>query len=471
MSGEKSSKKSKFQMPHVYVLLSVILIMVALCTYAIPAGVFDRVQDPGTGRMVVDPSSFHTVEKSPVNLFKLAVAIPKGMAASVSIMMLVILVVAAFEIVTKTGAFDSGITHMMKRSQGKESFIVAVITVMFASIGAFLGWAEGTLVFVPLGVSLARAMGYDALMGAGMVLLGTAAGFTSGVLNIYTTGIAQAIAGLPLFSALGFRMIGFCLFTLATILFLISYGKKIKNNPSASLIYELEMSAAKSEEQTKDLVFTGRHRLIMLTVLIGFITVVVGTTKLGWYLNEITAVFILVGIVSGFIGKMSPNDMALNFAQGAKNIIPAALTIGIARSVLVVMEEGKILDTVVHGLASTLHGLPTVGIALGIFLIVGALNFFIISASGKAVTMMPVLAPLADILGINRQVVVIAFQYGDGFTNWFWPTSAITMAGLAMAGGIPWEKWARWCFRLILVWMLTAAVLIIVAQVMAVGPF
>jgi uncharacterized ion transporter superfamily protein YfcC len=471
MSGEKSSKKRTFKMPHVYVLLSVILIIVALCTYAIPAGVFDRVQDPGTGRMLVDPASFHTVEKSPVNLFKLAVAIPKGMAASVSIMMLVVLVVAAFEIVTKTGAFDSGITHMMKRSQGKESFIVAVITVMFASIGAFLGWAEGTLVFVPLGVSLARAMGYDALMGAGMVLLGTAAGFTSGVLNIYTTGIAQAISGLPLFSALGFRMIGFCLFTLATILFLISYGKKIKNNPSASLIYELEMSAAKSEEQTKDLVFTGRHRLIMLTVLLGFITVVIGTTKLGWYLNEITAVFILVGVVSGFIGKMSPNDMALNFAQGAKNIIPAALTIGIARSVLVVMEEGKILDTVVHGLASSLHGLPTVGIALGIFLIVSALNFFIISASGKAVTMMPVLAPLADILGINRQVVVIAFQYGDGFTNWFWPTSAITMAGLAMAGGIPWEKWARWCFRLILVWMLTAAVLVTIAQVMGVGPF
>ncbi len=471
MSGEKSSKKRTFKMPHVYVLLSVILIIVALCTYAIPAGVFDRIQDPGTGRMLVDPASFHTVEKSPVNLFKLAVAIPKGMAASVSIMMLVVLVVAAFEIVTKTGAFDSGITHMMKRSQGKESFIVAVITVMFASIGAFLGWAEGTLVFVPLGVSLARAMGYDALMGAGMVLLGTAAGFTSGVLNIYTTGIAQAISGLPLFSALGFRMIGFCLFTLATILFLISYGKKIKNNPSASLIYELEMSAAKSEEQTKDLVFTGRHRLIMLTVLLGFITVVIGTTKLGWYLNEITAVFILVGVVSGFIGKMSPNDMALNFAQGAKNIIPAALTIGIARSVLVVMEEGKILDTVVHGLASSLHGLPTVGIALGIFLIVSALNFFIISASGKAVTMMPVLAPLADILGINRQVVVIAFQYGDGFTNWFWPTSAITMAGLAMAGGIPWEKWARWCFRLILVWMLTAAVLVTIAQVMGVGPF
>ena len=471
MSEEKSSKKTRFQMPHVYVLLSVILIIVALCTYAIPAGIFDRVQDPGTGRMVVDPTSFHTVEKSPVNLFKLAVAIPKGMAASVSIMMLVILVVAAFEIVTKTGAFDSGITHMMKRSQGKESFIVAVITVMFASIGAFLGWAEGTLVFVPLGVSLARAMGYDALMGAGMVLLGTAAGFTSGVLNIYTTGIAQAIAGLPLFSAMGFRMIGFCLFTLSTILFLISYGKKIKNNPSASLIYELEMSAAKSEDQAKDLVFTGRHRLIMLTVLIGFITVVIGTTKLGWYLNEITAVFILVGIVSGFIGKMSPNDMALNFAQGAKSIIPAALTIGIARSVLVVMEEGKILDTVVHGLASTLHGLPTVGIALGIFLIVSALNFFIISASGKAVTMMPVLAPLADILGINRQVVVIAFQYGDGFTNWFWPTSAITMAGLAMAGGIPWEKWARWSFRLILVWMFTAAVLVTVAQVMGVGPF
>ncbi len=471
MEEKKKQKKSGFKVPHVYVLLCAILIIVAICTYIIPAGVFDRVQDPATGRMLVDPASFHTVEKSPVNLFKLAVSIPKGMAAGVSIMMLVVLVVAAFEIVTRTGAFDSGITHMMKRSQGKENFIVAIITVMFACIGAFLGWAEGTLVFVPLGVSLARAMGYDALMGAGMVLLGTAAGFTSGVLNIYTTGIAQAIAGLPLFSAMGFRMVGFTLFTLATVAFLISYGQKIRKDPSASLVYDLELAAEGKEDKTKDLVFTGRHRLIMLTVLMGFITVAYGTTKMGWYLNEITAVFILVGIIAGFIGKMTPNEMAINFAEGAKTIIPAALTIGIARSVLVVMEEGKILDTIVMGLASSLHGLPMVGIALGIFVIVTAFNFFVISASGKAVTMMPILSPLADILGINRQVVVIAFQYGDGFTNWFFPTSALTMAGLAMAGGIPWEKWAKWSIKLVLVWIVTAGILVTVAQMIGVGPF
>jgi len=471
MAEQPEKKKRGFKVPHVYVLLSVILILVAVCTYIIPAGVFDRVQDAATGRMLVDPASYHEVDQTPVNLFKLAVSIPKGMAAAVSIMMLVVLVVAAFEIVTKTGAFDSGITHMMKKSHGKENFIVAVITIMFASIGAFLGWAEGTLVFVPLGVSLARAMGYDALMGAGMVLLGTAAGFTSGVLNIYTTGIAQAISGLPLFSAMSFRMVGFVLFTLATIVFLVSYGKKIRKDPSASPVYDLELAAEAGEDKTKDLVFTPRHRLIMLTVLLGFITVVIGTTKWGWYLNEITAVFLLVGIVAGFIGKMSPNEMAVNFAEGAKTIIPAALTIGIARSVLVVMEEGKILDSVVNGLASTLHGLPMVGIALGIFVIVTALNFFVISASGKAVTMMPILAPLADILGINRQVVVLAFQYGDGFTNWFWPTSALTMAGLAMAGGIPWEKWARWSFKLFLTWIVTAAILVTVAQMVGVGPF
>lgn len=471
MAEIAEKKKRSFKVPHVYVLLSIILVIVAICTYVIPAGVFNRVQDVATGRMIVDPASFHSVDQTPVNLFKLAVSIPKGMAAAVSIMMLVVLVVAAFEIVTKTGAFDSGITYMMKRSHGKENVIVAVITIMFASIGAFLGWAEGTLVFVPLGVSLARAMGYDALMGAGMVLLGTAAGFTSGVLNIYTTGIAQAISGLPLFSAMSFRMVGFVLFTLATIVFLLSYGKKIRNNPSASLVYDIELAADRGEDKTKGLVFTGRHRLIMLTVLLGFITVVVGTTKLGWYLNEITAVFILVGVVSGFIANMSPNDMAINFAEGAKKIIPAALTIGIARSVLVVMEEGKILDSVVNGLASTLHGLPMVGIALGIFVIVTVLNFFVISASGKAVTMMPILAPLADILGIKRQVVVIAFQYGDGFTNWFWPTSAITMAGLAMAGGISWEKWAKWSFRLFLTWIATAAILVTVAQMVGVGPF
>ncbi len=469
MEEKKKQKKSGFKVPHVYVLLCAILIIVAICTYIIPAGVFDRVQDPATGRMLVDPASFHTVEKSPVNLFKLAVSIPKGMAAGVSIMMLVVLVVAAFEIVTRTGAFDSGITHMMKRSQGKEN--LSLRSLLYVRLHrSFSGLGGRDTGFRPAWSLAGQGHGIRCANGSRNGSFRYRRWFHIRVLNIYTTGIAQAIAGLPLFSAMGFRMVGFTLFTLATVAFLISYGQKIRKDPSASLVYDLELAAEGKEDKTKDLVFTGRHRLIMLTVLMGFITVAYGTTKMGWYLNEITAVFILVGIIAGFIGKMTPNEMAINFAEGAKTIIPAALTIGIARSVLVVMEEGKILDTIVMGLASSLHGLPMVGIALGIFVIVTAFNFFVISASGKAVTMMPILSPLADILGINRQVVVIAFQYGDGSQT---GSSHISpyYGRMAMAGGIPWEKWAKWSIKLVLVWIVTAGILVTVAQMIGVGPF
>lgn len=466
----RGSILTRIRVPHVYVLLFFILIFVTICTYIVPAGVFERVQDANTGRMVVDPASFHHVDRTPVGFLQFALAIPSGMEAAVNIMMLVVLVVAALEVVSASGAFDAGIASLMQRSRGKEQYIVALITVLFSIVGSFLGWAEGCLVFVPLGVTLARAMGYDALVGAGMVLLGDAAGFTAGVLNIYTTGIAQALSGLPLFSALAFRLVCYAIFTIMAVMSLLRYGKRIQGNPSLSLVSELE-SRNETPRSQEFLAFTMQHKAILLTVLIGFAMVAFGTTRLKWYLKEITGVFIIVGIVAGLFARMSFDEIAVNFSRGAQKIIPAALTIGIARGVLVIMEKGQILDTIVHSLAMSLKGLPGIWIVAGIFVIVSFFNFFVVSASGKAVTLMPILAPLADLVGVNRQVAVLAFQFGDGFTNWFWPTSALTMAGLAMAGGIPWEIWARFSYKLFLGWFLAGGALVMVAQLLQVGPF
>ncbi|NPV69964.1 MAG: YfcC family protein [Firmicutes bacterium] len=472
MTEDKARKGflERVKVPHVYTLIFVILVLVAIGTYLIPAGAFNRVKDAATGRTVVDPNSFHAVKQAPIGILDLFVAIPSGMEAAVNIMMLVVLVCAAFEIVTASGAFKSGITYLMKAFQGKETFILIGVTILFSAIGAFLGWAEGNLVFVPLGVSLARAMGYDALVGAGIVLLGGAAGFTSGVLNIYTTGICQALAGLPLFSALDFRMVSYVLFTGIGIVYITRYARRIKGRPDLSLVADVEAKAEKVDlGSVTD--FTARHRLILAVVAVGFIAVAYGTTKLGWYLKEITGVFILIGILSGLLAGMSADQMAQHFAAGAKTIIPAALTIGFARSVLVVMEKGQILDSIVNGLATMLKGQPSAFVALGIFLITAFFNVFVISASGKAVTMLPILLPLADIMKVPRQVTILAFQFGDGFTNWYWPTSAITMAGLAMAGGIPYDRWARWAGPLMLIWHALAAALVVIAQMIGVGPF
>jgi len=359
---------------------------------------------------------------------------------------------------------------LIKRLKGKESIIIAGMTILFAIIGGFLGWAEGILIFIPLIVSMTRAMGYDSLLGVGIVLLGGAAGFTAGPLNIYTTGICQGIAGLPLFSALEFRMVSFAIFTVTAIVFVLLYAKRLKASLTNSYVYGIDTYVQEIDENSIPK-FTARRKIIVAMVAAGFILIAYGTAKWGWYLKEISGAFIILGILVGIVGKTSANDMSLQFAKGAQSIIPSALVIGIARGVLYIMEQGHILDTVIHAMANGLNGLPGTVSAVFINLIAIFFNFFVISASSKAAMLMPILMPLGDIINVNRQVITIAYQFGDGFTNYFWPTSGIVMAGLAMGGNIPWEKWAKWTWKIMLTWTAVGIAMVIAAQAMQLGPF
>ncbi|KUO69988.1 MAG: hypothetical protein APF77_20980 [Clostridia bacterium BRH_c25] len=469
---QKKEKRAitKIKIPHVYVLLFAIIIIAALCTYIVPSGQFEYVFNEATNRKLVDPDSFHYIEQTPANFLTLARAVPSGMEASVNIIMLVVLVIASFEIVNSTGALNAGIYALIKRLKGKESIIIAGMTILFAIIGGFLGWAEGILIFIPLIVSMTRAMGYDSLLGVGIVLLGGAAGFTAGPLNIYTTGICQGIAGLPLFSALEFRMVSFAIFTVTAIVFVLLYAKRLKASLTNSYVYGIDTYVQEIDENSIPK-FTARRKIIVAMVAAGFILIAYGTAKWGWYLKEISGAFIILGILVGIVGKTSANDMSLQFAKGAQSIIPSALVIGIARGVLYIMEQGHILDTVIHAMANGLNGLPGTVSAVFINLIAIFFNFFVISASSKAAMLMPILMPLGDIINVNRQVITIAYQFGDGFTNYFWPTSGIVMAGLAMGGNIPWEKWAKWTWKIMLTWTAVGIAMVIAAQAMQLGPF
>ncbi|MDI6704811.1 MAG: C4-dicarboxylate ABC transporter permease [Bacillota bacterium] len=464
-------KKFRLRVPHVYVLLIMIMIIAAIASYVMPAGEYVRVKDEATGRMVIDPTTFQEIEKTPVGLFSLALAIPEGMANGVDIIFLIILVCASFEIVNATGAFNTGIAYLVKKLAGKESIVIAGVTILFSTIGAFLGWAEGVLVFIPLGVALSKAMGYDALLGMGMVVLGTGAGFAGGVTNIYTVGVAQAIAKLPLFSGLGFRFVAYVTFTIITIVFLLLYAKKLKKDPEISPVHDVKLATMEEIDLSEMPKFTARHKGVIAVVIAGFVITIYGTINLGWFLRQISAMFILVGIAAGFVGGFTPSEMAEHFANGAKAIIFGAVTTGLARSILVVMEKGHIIDSVIHSLAGLVEGLPTIMAAMGMYCIQLVMNFFIPSGSGQAVTTMPIMAPLADIVGTTRQVAVLAFQYGDSFTNALFPTSGVLLAGLAMAGGIPWDRWAKWVWKLMLAWIVSAGVFVTIAHFIKLGPF
>lgn len=345
--------------------------------------------------------------------------------------------------------------------------LIAILTIIFALLGA-IGMGEAGMVLVPLAITLSLALGYDKMVGAAAGTLGMGVGFTSGVLNTFTTGVSQAIAGLPLFSAITFRIVAFIVFTAITIIYILIYARKIKNDPSQSVITDGSSNVASAS--SSDFPMNTQRILIIIAFLIVIFFQIYGSLQLGWYLPELSAIYLMLGVAAGLIYRMNLNDLATTFATGASKILPAALAIAFARSVVVVMEEGQVLDTAIYQLAQFLDGRNPLIIVTFIFIATIVFNFFIVSGSGKAVILMPILSPLGRLMGINQQVMVVAFQFGDGFSNYFWPTSGGLMAGLALAD-VKYSDWARFTWKFMVMMHIVGLGFIIVAQLIGLGPF
>ena len=467
----KFEEKKKFKVPHTYVVLFTVIIIMSILTYIVPAGTYDRVQDPSTKRTVVDPESFHNVEQNPTKPFDLVQSIPKGMVDAAGIVFFIFIVGGAFQIITSTGAIEAGISKAAIGLKGKEKLMIPMFLVIFSAAGGTFGMAEETIVFVPIGIALARALGYDAITGTAMITLGAACGFSSGFMNPFTVGVAQGIAELPLFSGIAMRLIILVVMLIITTWYLMRYADKVKRDPSASIVIELER-----EEKHKTIDLTdipkleARHYLVLLTVLIGLAFIVIGVFRWDWYITEIGSAFLTMGIIGGFIGKLGPSKIAQEFVVGAKSIVFGALVVGVARGILIVMQEGMIIDTIINGLASAIQILPNAISVIGMYIVQVIINFFIPSGSGQAAATMPIMIPLGDIIGVTRQTTVMAYQFGDGFTNSIIPTSAALMGVLSIAK-IPYEKWFKFLWPLMLIWIGTGAIFLIIANIINYGPF
>ncbi len=466
---KNEKKKKKFKVPHVYVILFMIMVVAAIATYLVPAGQFSRIT-LDTGREVIDPSSFEYIENNPASIFDIFKAIPMGMNRAVDVIFMVVLTLAGMEIINKTGVIQIAISHLIKKLKGKETATLVIVSLIFTGVGAFVGWAEGILMFVPIGVSLAVAMGYDALVGFMMVTATAGMGFAVGVTNIYTVGVAQGILGLPLFSGMSFRMAMLAVLTTVTIWYILRYAKKVKNNPESSLMKGTDLNIEEIDiDKVED--FTLRLKLVLLTLFAGFFFAVYGCLQWGWFMREIAATFTLAGIVGGLIAGRELDQIALDYAEGAKKIIGAGITIGLARAILVIMENGQIIDTLILYLSNAVQVLPTSLSAVGMYIVQVVINFFIPSGSGQAVVTVPILGPLSEIVGSTQQVAVIAYQLGDGFTNRIFPTSAALMAGLAFAGGIPYEKYFKLMLPLMALWIIIGGIFVAIADAITLGPF
>ncbi|MEG0291578.1 MAG: AbgT family transporter [Anaerovoracaceae bacterium] len=461
--------KKKFKVPHVYVLLlSMILICVAL-TYIIPAGQYQMTTLPD-GREIVDASSFENVKNTPVSLMGFLSSVPRGMVESAMIIFFIFIVGGSFNVLQDTGAIEAGLGRLTKILNGKETIIIPVIMIVFSLGGAIIGMAEETLPFIPIMVSLAVAMGFDSITGTAMVLCGAGAGFAGAFMNPFTVGVAQGIAGLPLFSGMAFRAAMYGVLLVLTIGFVFRYAKKVKKDPTLSSMYEIDLAREDKLDLSNLHEFGKREKLILLVFLASIGILIFGVVKYHWYMNEISALFLGMAIVVSIISKMGLNGFANSLAEGMAAIAAGALIVGFARGILVVMTDGNIIHPILNSAATFLGQLPSAITAVGMYIFQCLLNFIVPSGSGQAAVSIPIMAPLADLVDVTRQTACVAFQLGDGISNIFTPTSGYFMAGLALAK-IPWTTWAKWILPLILAQYLIGGVFVVIAQMINLGPF
>lgn len=470
-----SKKKTAWSLPHPIVMLCCIILIVFIAGFIVPAGQYDKILNESTGRMVADPSSFHYVEREAISftdaIMSLFQAVPKGLAQGQDIVFFILLVAGAFNIITSTGAIEAGIGRLAVKLSNNEKFMIPALIALFAAGGATFGMSEENVIFVPICIALARALGYDAMVGMAVAVMGAACGFCAGVINPFTIGVAQGIAELPTFSGIGYRLIILAVMCVITSAYIMRYAEKVRKNPAASYIADVEKSERHTGLDLSNLPeMTGRHIAVLVTVLLGFGILIYGVLVLEWYITELCALFFAMGIVSGFIFGYTPNEIVKNFLDGVRGIAAGAIMVGFARAILVVMTDAMIIDTLVNALSGFISALPTAISALGMYLVQIVINFFIPSGSGQAAATMPIMVPLADVVGINRQVAVLCYQFGDGFTNNILPTGATLMAILSLSK-ISYDRWLKFAGPLVGIWIGLGAGFIVIANMINYGPF
>ena len=469
--NQKLSLWKRFQrakVPHVYVLMSGLAILCAIGTWLLPAGEFDRVFSEELGRNVVVPGTFHSVANNPIGLFGICKALLKGFIDAADIVALVFFAYAAWYLVIKTGALHNAVGALLRTfNPSQQQYIIPASFLVFAASASVFGVYEECYGFLPFFVGLAIALGYDAIVGCATVGVVLAMGYCAATMNPFTVVLGQRIAELPLLSGSGFRILVAAVMFPFGAWYIMRYANKVKRNPTMSYVYGIDVGNLKMDHETLvETKFSPKDKLICLVCLVTIGFIVWGTTTRGWYVEEIPGAFMLMAIICGFIHGMNPNKMAQVFCEGFTEIAVAALLVGISRTILIILQEGHIIDTVTYYFSYPLSVFPSIIAAESMLLVQNLINFFIPSGTGQVSITMPIMAPVSDLLGISRQVAVLAFQFGDGLSNIFWPTGSITV--ICAICRIPIEKWYKFITPFFLMGVLLQAIFIATAVVFGV---
>lgn len=449
MQPEEKQKK-KWKTPHTFVILVAIIIIAAIATYLIPAGEFTRFKDAATGKTLVEAGSYHRIASNPLNPLLIPSAIYTGIVKSASTITFMLIIGGAFEVITSTGALTALCKKLSKTFSKHKYAVIPVFLTLFSIFGFTMGMSSEVMIFVPIGITLALFLGLDKVTGTAMIALGAAVGFTAGILNPFNVGVAQDIAELPLFSGMAYRIVILVILLAATSAYIIIYAKKVAANPEKSVIYGIQEDTEYTFEDVSDSISKSQIAVLVIMAA-GFGILIYGLSKKGWYFEEMSGLFIFMGIACGLVSGYGPSRIAKEFGNGAKGIVVGCLIIGIARTVEVILNDAKILDTIVYGIVNIVNVMPGSIKAVGMFICQSLINCVIVSGTGQAAVTMPLMVPVSDLVGISRQTAVLAFQLGDGFSNSVLPMSSSLMGYLAVSK-IPYSKWLKFMMPLFLIW-------------------
>ena len=530
----------RFKIPHTYVIIFSIILLAAVFTWFVPGGSFERekITTSSGSSEVVKANSFHYVDNSP-QTWQIFSAFYKGFVRSPKIIVFILILGGAFWLLNESKAIDMGVYAFLKKSDslnryrlirflGVNNIIITIVMLMFSFFGAIFGMSEETIAFVIIFVPMAISMGYDSIVGVSMCFIGAGIGFAGCLMNPFTLGIAQEIAGLQLFSGLEYRFIIWLVINIVGIGYVLWYANRVKKNPTKSVVYHEDSywreHHAKADLQVSEKSLTstwvayfgvlaaivvaafiwpqnpiklGANAFILpvlpvvavLFAISGYMAVrkslqafvlnvliftvvflVVGVTGFEWGLLELAALFFGMALVAGMAMGKDANEITRSFVTGARDIMSAALVVGLAGGIIVILEDGKIIDTILYGISRSIEGTGKIATLSLMYVFTSAINIVITSGTAKAALIMPILRDISDMVSLSKQATVTAFHIGDGFTNLITPTSGVLIGVLEVAR-IPFAKWFSWAWKLILILVVLGWLLLIPTVLMQLNGF
>ena len=459
-------EKKAFKLPHQLVILFLIAVLATLATYVVPAGLYDQVEVGG--RKVIDATSFHYIDQTPVSPWKALLALPGGFVKNAGIIVMITIIAGAMGVINETKCFDASIGKLVAKYKSNLYIIVPLLLGIFTILGA-IGINTPIIAFVPLALLLGYSLGGDALVGVSIALFGMISGLAGGAFCTSSTAVAQGLVDLPVFSGWQLRVAASVVLWLASSVILILYLRKVREDPTKSLLHGVEgVTTEVGSQEVPEL--TPRRIASLVVFVIGFVFVVYGATH-GWgTADAIPAVFMVTGVACGFISGFSLDKTVKAFLDGAKTMSAAGIVIAFATGINTILSSGNIIHTIVHALASLFANGSTVVAALGMYVSNLLINMVLCSSSSQAGTVIPIFSGVGQVLGLTQQSVVQAFNFGDAITNLITPVSTVLMASLGFAG-ISLDRWYKYAWKWVLTAILIGGVFVIIGVAINFGPF